>query len=129
MKKGNKIIYWVATALLSFGMLGSGIAQILHLNDMNELINHVGYPPYFMYIIGVWKILGVIAILIPNFKLLKEWAYAGFFFLMTGALVSHIFMGDGGSAIFGPLFQTIFVILSWYFRPPNRKINLTQITA
>ena len=110
-------------------MLGSGIAQILHLNDMNELINHVGYPPYFMYIIGVWKILGVIAILIPNFKLLKEWAYAGFFFLMTGALVSHIFMGDGGSAIFGPLFQTIFVILSWYFRPPNRKINLTQITA
>jgi uncharacterized membrane protein len=123
MTKRNKIIYWVATALLSFGMLGSGISQILHVKEMNELIAHVGYPLYFMYIIGVWKILGVIVILIPNFKLLKEWAYAGFFFLMTGALISHLFMGDGGNAIFGPLFQTVFIVSSWYFRPADRKIN------
>ena len=123
MEKRKKIIYWVATALLSFGMLGSGISQILHLKEMNELITHVGYPLYFMYIIGVWKILGVVAILIPNFKLLKEWAYAGFFFLMTGALISHLFMGDGGNAILGPLFQTVFIVLSWYFRPANRKIS------
>lgn len=126
MEKRNKIIYWTATALLSFGMLGSGISQILHLKEMNELITHTGYPLYFMYIIGVWKILGVIAILIPKFTLLKEWAYAGFFFLMTGALASHLFMGDGGKAIFGPLFQTIFVVLSWYFRPADRKINLVK---
>jgi uncharacterized membrane protein len=119
----NKIIYWVATALLSFGMLGSGISQLLHLKDMNELITHIGYPLYFMYIIGVWKILGVIVILIPNFKLLKEWAYAGFFFLMTGAFISHLFMGDGGNAIMGPLFQTLFIVTSWYFRPADRKIN------
>ena len=119
----KKIIYWVATALLSFGMLGSGISQLLHLKDMNELITHIGYPLYFMYIIGVWKILGVIAILIPNFKLLKEWAYAGFFFLMTGAFISHLFMGDGGNAIMGPLFQTLFIVTSWYFRPADRKIN------
>ena len=123
----NKIIYWVATALLSFGMLGSGISQLLHLKDMNELITHIGYPLYFMYIIGVWKILGVIVILIPNFKLLKEWAYAGFFFLMTGALLSHLFMGDVGNAILGPLFQTLFIVTSWYFRPANRKINFTFI--
>jgi len=119
----NKIIYWLATALLSFGMLGSGISQILHVKEMDELITHVGYPLYFMYIIGVWKILGVIALLVPKFKLLKEWAYAGFFFLMTGALISHLAMGDGGKAILGPLFQTIFVVLSWYFRPANRKLN------
>lgn len=119
----NKIIYWVATALLSFGMLGSGISQLLHLKEMNELITHIGYPLYFMYIIGVWKILGVIVILIPNFKLLKEWAYAGFFFLMTGALFSHLFMGDVGNAISGPLFQTLFIVTSWYFRPANRKLN------
>lgn len=127
MEKRNKIIYWLSTALLSLGMLGSGISQILHLEDMNALIEHVGYPLYFMYIIGVWKVLGVIAILMPNFKLLKEWAYAGFFFLMSGALVSHLFMGDGGNAIFGPLFQTIFVVLSWYFRPANRKISLENL--
>jgi uncharacterized membrane protein YphA (DoxX/SURF4 family) len=121
--KAGKIIYWVATVLLCFGMLGSGISQMLHIKEMNELITHVGYPLYFMYIIGVWKILGVIAILIPKFTLLKEWAYAGFFFLMTGALISHLAMGDAGNAIFGPLFQTAFVILSWYFRPSERKIN------
>jgi uncharacterized membrane protein len=122
MTKRNIIIYWVATALLSFGMLGSGISQILHVKEMDELITHVGYPLYFMYIIGGWKILGVIAILIPKYPLLKEWAYAGFFFLMTGALISHLAMGDGGNAIFGPLFQTIFVVLSWYFRPADRKL-------
>ena len=126
MKNTNTIIYWASTALLSFGMLGSGISQLLHVKEMDELITHVGYPLYFMYIIGVWKILGVIAILIPKFKLVKEWAYAGFFFLMTGALASHLFMGDSGKAIFGPLFQTIFIILSWYFRPADRKLASTN---
>ena len=126
MKKRNKIIYWVATALLSFGMLGSGISQILHVKEMNELITNVGYPLYFMYIIGVWKILGVIALLIPKYALLKEWAYAGFFFLMTGALISHLAIGDEVNTILGPLFQTIFVVLSWYFRPVDRKIISTN---
>jgi uncharacterized membrane protein len=126
MKNTNKIIYWTSTALLSFGMLGSGISQLLHLKDMDELITHVGYPLYLMNIIGAWKILGVIAILIPKFKLLKEWAYAGFFFLMTGALLSHLAIGDTGKAIYGPLFQTIFIILSWYFRPADRKLTSTK---
>ena len=122
MKNRNKIIYWIATILLAFGMLASGVSQLLHVKEMDELIAHVGYPMYFMNIIGVWKVVGVIAILIPGFKLLKEWAYAGFFFLMTGALISHLIIGDGGKAILGPLFQTIFIILSWYFRPSDRKI-------
>lgn len=122
----NKIIYWASTALLCFGMLGSGISQLLHLEEMNELITHVGYPLYFMYIIGTWKILGVIALLIPKNPLLKEWAYAGFFFLMTGALISHLAIGDIGNAIYGPSFQTAFLLLSWYFRPASRKLNLVK---
>ena len=126
MKNTNKIIYWTATALLSCGMLGSGISQLLHLKDMDALITHTGYPLYVMNIIGVWKILGVIAILIPKFKLLKEWAYAGFFFLMTGALFSHLAIGDSGNAIYGPFFQTVFIILSWYFRPADRKLISTN---
>jgi uncharacterized membrane protein len=126
MKKINKIIYWTSTVLLSFGMLASGLSQLFHIKEMDELITHVGYPLYFMNIIGVWKILGVIAILIPKHILLKEWAYAGFFFLMTGALISHLIIGDGGKAIFGPLFQTIFIVLSWYFRPAERKINVVN---
>jgi uncharacterized membrane protein YphA (DoxX/SURF4 family) len=123
MEKRNKIIYWVATALLALGMLGSGLQQIFHTKQMIDLITPLGYPVYFLSIIGVWKILGVIAILIPRFKLLKEWAYAGFFFTMTGALVSHLAVGDIGlKEIIGPIMQTIFIILSWYFRPADRKI-------
>src|ERR1700709_1622380 len=94
MEKRRLIIYWIATALLSFGMLASGLAQTFHSKDMVDLVVPLGYPLYFLYIIGVWKILGVIAILIPRFKLVKEWAYAGFFFVMTGALVSHLASGD-----------------------------------
>jgi uncharacterized membrane protein YphA (DoxX/SURF4 family) len=131
MEKRNLIVYWIATALLSFGMLASGLAQIFHSKDMIDLITPLGYPPYILYIIGIWKILGVIALLVPGFKLLKEWAYAGFFFVMTGALISHLAIGDFGvKALLGPLMQTIFIILSWYFRPANRKIIIpTAIPA
>ena len=126
MEKRNKIIYWVATSLLAIGMLQSGIFAVLRTKQWVDLVTGLGYPVYFLTILGVWKILGVIAILIPRFKLLKEWAYAGFFFAMTGALISHLAMGDSGKAIFGPLFQTVFVILSWYFRPADRKIILVH---
>lgn len=128
MEKRNLIIYWIATALLSFGMLASGLEQIFHAKDMIDLITPLGYPPYLLYIIGIWKILGVIAILVPGFKLLKEWAYAGFFFLMTGALISHLATGDFAvKALLGPGMQTIFIILSWYFRPAGRKIKTAAV--
>jgi hypothetical protein len=92
---------------------------------MVDMIVALGYPLYIMTILGIWKILGVIAILTPRFKLVKEWAYAGFFFVMTGALVSHLACGDYSiKAILGPLMQAIFIILSWYFRPTSRKIVL-----
>lgn len=127
MKKGKLITYWIATGLLSFGMLGSGIAQVLHVPDMVDMVKPLGYPVYFLSIIGVWKILGVIAILLPGFKLLKEWAYAGFFFVMTGALVSHLAMGEHGiKEIMGPVMQTVFIVLSWYCRPDSRRIIATN---
>ena len=123
MGQGKLIIYWIATALLAFGMLVSGIQQLLRVNAMTNILVHLGYPLYFMSIIGTWKILAVIAILIPGFKLLKEWAYAGLFFTMTGALVSHVACGDYGiKEIIGPIMQTVFILASWYFRPTNRKI-------
>lgn len=123
MEKRNKIIYWIATALLSLGMLGSGVQQVLHTKQMIDLIKPLGYPVYLLNIIGIWKILGVIAILVPGFKLLKEWAYAGLFFTMTGALISHLATSDTGvREILGPVMQTVFIILSWYFRPADRKI-------
>ncbi len=119
----NKIIYWVSTGLLSVGMLGSGLAQLFHAKEMVDLVVPLGYPLYFLNIIGTWKILAVMAILIPGFTLLKEWAYAGLFFVMTGALISHLASGDSSiKGIIGPLMQTIFIILSWLYRPAGRKI-------
>jgi uncharacterized membrane protein len=121
--KGKLIIYWIATALLAIGMFQSGIFAVLRNEQWVKIITDLGYPVYFLTILGVWKILGVIAILIPRFKLLKEWAYAGFFFAMTGALASHLAIGDYGvKSIMGPSFQALFVVLSWYFRPASRKI-------
>jgi uncharacterized membrane protein len=125
MKNSKLVIYWVATVLMSVGMFGSGVAQIIRAKQMVDIINHVGYPLYVMTILGVWKILGVITILLPGFKLQKEWAYAGFFFLMSGALFSHLAMGDGGKAILGPLMQLVFISLSWYCRPDSRKLAIS----
>jgi DoxX-like family len=124
MEKRNKIIYWIATALFCFGMLASGLAQLFHTKAMIALVTPLGYPVYFLSIIGTWKVLGVIAVLVPRFKLLKEWAYAGFFFVMTGAFVSHLASGDYSiKGLIGPLMQTVFIILSWYFRPADRKVS------
>lgn len=124
MKKSNKIIYWIATSLLAIGMLQSGIFSVIHSKDWVDLVTALGYPVYLLTILGIWKILGVIAILIPRFPLLKEWAYAGFLFAMTGALISHISIGDfAAKSIAGPSFQILFIVLSWYFRPNERKIN------
>ena len=126
MGKGKLITYWIATSLLSFGMLASGAQQVIKTKEMTELLAHLGYPAYFMVIIGVWKILAVVAILMPGFKILKEWAYAGLFFTMTGAFVSHIACGNPSvKDILGPVFQTVFIMLSWYFRPANRKVEMT----
>ncbi|RUT68722.1 DoxX family protein [Flavobacterium cupreum] len=122
MTKRNKIIYWIATLWLALGMASTGIVQLIPLKEETEMMRHLGYPLYFLTILGVWKILGVIAILIPKFALLKEWTYAGFFFAMSGAVFSHLFSGDGAKELFGPLLLIILTLLSWYFRPADRKI-------
>ncbi len=123
MTRRSKIIYWAATGFLAFGMLAQGFAQISHTDGYVEMIAvHLGYPLYFLSIIGVWKILGVIAILVPGFKLLKEWAYAGFFFVMSGAVFSHVASGDSVITIFPALFLLIVIAVSRHFRPADRKI-------
>jgi len=121
MTKRNKIIYWIATLWLSLGMLSTGIVQILQVKEEVDMMAHLGYPLYFMVILGVWKLLGVIAILIPKFPVLKEWAYAGFFFAMSGAIFSHFSRGDEAIAYFGPTLLLVLIALSWYFRPADRK--------
>jgi hypothetical protein len=123
MIKRNKIIYWVATLWLALGMVSTGAVQLFKGKGQGGLdtIIHIGYPAYILIILGVWKMLGVVAVLIPKFPLLKEWAYAGFFFAMTGAIFSHLASGDPVQAIFPALMLLVLTILSWYFRPADRK--------
>lgn len=122
MTKRNKIIYWIATIWLALGMTSTGIVQFLKMEQEVALMTSLGYPTYFLTIIGTWKILGVVAILIPKFPLLKEWAYAGFFFNMTGAIFSHIAVGSGALDLFGPSLLIVLTVVSWYFRPAERRL-------
>lgn len=125
MTKRNKIIYWISTGWLALGMLSTGLVQLLKKEEEVANFTQLGYPGYLLTLLGVWKILGVIAVLTPNFPLLKEWAYAGFFFAMSGAIVSHIASGDPMSEIAPPLLLLILTGVSWYFRPADRKIMST----
>jgi hypothetical protein len=129
MTKRKKIIYWISTIWLALGMLATGTLQLFKVKAKGALappgaygITHLGYPIYLLTILGIWKILGVVAVLIPKFPLLKEWAYAGFFFAMSGAVFSHIAIGDPVIEIFPSLLLLILTVVSWYFRPADRKI-------
>jgi hypothetical protein len=126
MKKRNKIIYWIATAWLALGMLSTGIVQVLHLKEETDFIINLGYPGYFLTILGIAKILGVVVILAPKFPLLKEWTYSGFFFMMAGAVWSHIAMGNGIGEIAPPVLLLALTVVSWYFRPASRRLVLVN---
>ncbi len=122
MTKRAKIIYWIFTIWMSLGMVSTAIVQLIGRKEETEMIQNLGYPLYFMTLLGVWKILGVIVVLAPKLPLLKEWAYAGFFFAMTGAAYSHIVSGHSFTEIFPSLLLLALTFLSWYLRPPGRKI-------
>jgi len=126
MAKRNKIIYWISTIWLALGMVSTGIVQLMKSKEDVAMMIRLGYPIYFLMIIGVWKMLGVIAVLIPKFPLLKEWAYAGFFFLMSGAVISHLVVGDAAKELFGPMLLIVLTMVSWYFRLSDRKIILAN---
>jgi hypothetical protein len=123
MKKRDKIIYWIATVWLSLGMASTGIVQLLNVDDEVARMAMLGYPAYFLTIIGAWKLLGVVAILLPRTALLKEWAYAGFFFTMSGAIFSHIVNASPGQDYFGPTLLLLLTAISWYLRPADKKID------
>ena len=125
MKKRNKIIYWISTLWLALGMVATGLGQLLKAREGQggvDMVTHLGYPIYIVTILGLWKTLGVVALLIPKFPLLKEWAYAGFFFLVSGAMFSHVASGDPVTSLFPSLLLLVLTVASWYFRPADRKI-------
>lgn len=122
MSKRNNIIYRIATVWLALGMLSTGIVQLSKTEKEVANITQLGYPIYLLTILGIWKMLGVIVVLIPDFRLLKEWAYAGFFFAMSGAACSRIASGNSINEILPSLLLLVLTVVSWYFRPEDRKI-------
>ena len=129
MTKRSKTIYWAATIWLALGMTVTGVGQLIKMKEGaggTDSITHLGYPVYILMLLGVWKVLGVVTVLMPRFPYLKEWAYAGFFFLMTGAVFSHFANGDAATEFLGPVLLLILTGVSWYFRPPDRKVIFSK---
>lgn len=116
--------YWICTGLVAAAFLSGGVVDIMRPPQALEGMTHLGYPAYFMIILGVWKVLGGIAILAPGLPLLKEWAYAGMIFDLTGASASHFSTGDDLWHIVTPLVIALLVYGSWALRPASRRLRL-----
>jgi uncharacterized membrane protein YphA (DoxX/SURF4 family) len=120
--------YWTTTVLVAFFIGVGGATQVAqYLGKPHSVVPVLGYPMYFFAILGFWKVLGAIAILVPRFPRLKEWAYAGIFFDLTGAAASCAAVGGYGAYAFhviAPLIITGFTVASWALRPESRKIGV-----
>lgn len=126
--KTKSILYWTMTGLVAFFIGGGGIAQVMqYLGNPRGVVPLLGYPMYFFAILGFWKVLGAIAILVPRFPRLKEWAYAGIFFDLTGAAASCAWVrgyGAYGFHVIAPLIIAGFCMTSWALRPPSRTVGV-----
>ena len=113
--------YWTATVLVA-GELGvGGIWDVARISYVRDLVTHLGYPPYFLVLLGTWKVLGAVALVVPRRPLLKEWAYAGAFFTYTGAAASHLSRGYALGELAPLTVFTALTVLSWALRPPSRR--------
>jgi hypothetical protein len=128
--KTRRIIYWIMTVLVAFPIGSGGIAQVMqYFASPHGVVPVLGYPMYFFAILGFWKFFGALTILVPGFPRLKEWAYAGIFFDLTGAAASCAMSGGYGAYgfhVIAPLIITGFVVASWVLRPPSRTLGILQ---
>ncbi|MGC1872815.1 MAG: DoxX family protein [Acidobacteriaceae bacterium] len=126
--KSKNIAYWITTILVALPIGSGGVMQVLRVPaTVDGFVHILHYPAYFVTILGVWKVLGAIAILVPRFPLLKEWAYAGIIFDLTGAVASNAAVGGYGAYgfhILAPLIIAGFAVASWALRPPSRRIGI-----
>ncbi len=121
--------YWLATTLFCLAMTAGGMMNLMRAEMQQEAMTALGYPEYLMTILGVAKILGVIALLIPKTPLLKEWAYAGFTFDLLGAAASHASIGDPIVEAIVPLLILAIAGASYFLRPSARQLQLATNTS
>lgn len=119
----RRLIYLVSTAIAVAAFVGSGLANLLRLEHIASDMARLGYPPYFMSVLGTWKVLGAIAIGAPRLSRVKEWAYAGMIFDLTGAAASRVAVADGIGAVLTPMAVAAIVAVSWASRPAARMLG------
>jgi hypothetical protein len=121
--------YWLATILVVAELGLGGAWDIARVPSVRTVVAQLGYPSYFLVLLGTWKVLGAAALLVPRRALLKAWAYAGAFFTYTGAIASHLTTGYalGEVPVLAPL--TTLTVLSWALRPPSRRTSTVPLTA
>ena len=120
--KTKTITYWASTALLAFILLSGGIAHLAHQSDGVAAMAQLGYPSYLLVILGVWKVAGGLVLVLPRLPRLKEWAYAGAVFDLTGAAASHLARGNAAFHVIVPLALAIVALVSWATRPARRTL-------
>jgi uncharacterized membrane protein YphA (DoxX/SURF4 family) len=121
--KAPVVGYWICTVVVALAFLSGGVAYLARVPAVVEGVTHLGYPAHFITVLGVWKLLGGAAILLPRLPLVKEWAYAGMIFDLTGASAAHIATGDDVRHILIPLVLALVVVASWALRPDSRRLR------
>lgn len=118
----GKVIYWVTTIFIAIAFFATGVGNLVPIAHIAQDMSHLGYPRYFLYILGVWKILAAITIVFPEVSRLKEWAYAGMIFDLTGAAFSRAASGDSIIMVIVPIAIAGLVAVSWALRPDLQKL-------
>jgi hypothetical protein len=118
----KRVAYWISTGLVVFFIGSGGLAYALQVPDVIEGVVALGFPAHFAVLLGVWKVLGSIAILVPGFRLLKEWAYAGIMFELTGAAAASFAIGGEWWHVAAPLSIAVLLAASWALRPESRLL-------
>ena len=121
--RSRHLMYWSATSLVAVAFAVPGVLNVMHAPHVAGDMAHLGYPPYFSTILGTWKLLAAVAILAPRTPRIKEWAYAGMVFDLTGAAASRLVVGDAPVTIAIPLMIACLVAVSWRLRPPARRLS------
>ena len=120
--RSRPVLFWLVTGLLAFGMLAGATGQLLRAQLNVGGMQRLGFPLYVLPLVGVWKVAGTVVLLLPGWRLAKEWAYAGFFFLLTGAAVSHLASGEGALAALASVVFASLTVASWRLRPASRRL-------
>ena len=120
----KKVAYWATTGLLSASSAFAAFAYLSGSTEAVEGFRHAGYPQQLRILLGIAKPLGAIALIVPGFPVLKEWAYAGFTFAWIAATVAHYLAGDGSAALMPPLLL-VFLGISYVTRPESRRVRTT----